>query len=163
MLGRLLLFFIITPLIEMALLVKLGEAIGFWPTLGIVLVTGILGSYLTRREGLSVWRRFNERLKEGGLPGDELADGVMILLAGALLITPGVLTDFVGLAGLLPFTRVPLRRALMKRLKKHYKNGSFGLRVHTFGGQPGPAPQEPVDEEPNWEGQARDLPHHARS
>lgn len=137
MLGRLLILFLVTPVVELALLIQLGEYIGFWPTIGIILLTGLTGSYLAKREGLSVWRRFNERMKIGELPGKELLDGVIILMAGALLITPGVLTDVVGFIGLIPFTRSILRKHVNRRIQKGIERGSLRLGFggfQSFGG-----------------------------
>ena len=131
MFGRLLALFLLTPILELALLIQLGDLIGFWPTVGIIVLTGVSGTYLAKREGLTVWKKFNERLREGGLPGKELIDGVIILVSAALLITPGVLTDFVGFIGLIPPTRAAIRRALEKRLQRAVRKGSVHI---SFGG-----------------------------
>ncbi|MEX0746965.1 MAG: FxsA family protein [Rhodothermales bacterium] len=131
MFGRLLALFLLTPILELALLIQLGDLIGFWPTVGIIVVTGVSGTYLAKREGLSVWKSFNARLRAGGLPGTELIDGVIILIAAALLITPGVLTDVAGFIGLFPPTRAAIRRALEKRLQRAIEKGSVHV---SFGG-----------------------------
>lgn len=159
MLARLLALFLIVPAIELALLIRLGDAIGFWPTVGIIVVTGVAGSFLARREGSSAWRRFNAQLASGGLPGKELLDGVIILCAGALLITPGVLTDVVGLLGLLPPTRALMRKAVRRRLDRAMARGS--LRFGTFGGAEWAAPEAPEDD-PSWEGRGAERPQHQR-
>lgn len=140
---RLFLLFVVVPMIELALLVRIGEVIGFWNTVLIIVATGLIGSALARREGLSVWRRFNERLATGGLPGKELVDGLIILVSGALLLTPGVLTDVVGLLGLLPPTRALIRRVLQQRFARRIEEGRASVRFGVFGGQPGfgPGPQ----------------------
>ena len=131
MLGRLLALFLITPVVELALLIQLGDVIGTLPTIGIIVVTGLTGSLLAKREGLSAWRRFNDRLQQGELPGKELLDGLIILVAGALLITPGVLTDIAGFAGLIPLSRHYLRRYLNARIQRAVERGSVRM---TFGG-----------------------------
>lgn len=113
--GRLLLFFTIVPVADLVLLVWLGQRIHFWPTVGLIVGTAVLGSYLAHREGLSVLARFRARLASGEMPGTELSDGLIILTSGALLLTPGVLTDLVGLLGLLPPSRRLIRRVLAKR------------------------------------------------
>lgn len=155
MLARLLLLFLVTPVVELALLIKLGDVIGFWPTVGIILVTGITGSYLAKREGLSVWQRFNRRLHEGGLPGKELLDGVIILMAGALLITPGVLTDVVGFLGLLPPTRALIRKAATRRIQKAMDRGTLTMSFGSFGSfNVAPDPDEPA----GWDGEPREVP-----
>lgn len=134
MLGRLILLFLLTPAVELGLLIQVDKLIGFWPTIGLIIVTGMAGSYLAKREGLSVWNRLNERLNGGGLPGKELLDGVIILVAGALLITPGVLTDVFGFIGLIPFTRAGVRKIVMKRIRKKMDDGSFQMQFGFFGG-----------------------------
>lgn len=158
MFARLLTLFLLTPVVELILLIRLGDVIGFWPTVGIILVTGFTGTYLARREGLSAWRRLQERLKVGGLPGKELIDGVIILIAGALLITPGVLTDVVGFLGLLPFTRARIRRYALARLTRAMEKGAF--RVHVGGFPPSTPPPPPAD---GWMGQGSDIPSHRRN
>jgi len=138
MLGRLILLFLLTPAVELGLLIQVDRLIGFWPTIGLIIATGVAGSYLARREGVSTWRRLNERLNEGGLPGKELTDGVIILVAGALLVTPGVLTDVVGFMGLLPPTRALIRKLIMNRIQKKMDEGELEFRFGFFGGGGGP-------------------------
>ncbi len=130
-LARILALFLIMPVVELALLVQVDKLIGFLPTIGIILFTGIVGGLLAKREGLAVWKRFNDQLNTGGLPGEELLDGVIILCAGALLITPGVVTDFVGFLGLIPPSRAFIRKFAMKRIKKAMSRGSIQM---SFGG-----------------------------
>lgn len=167
MLGRLLALFLITPVLELALLIRLGEWIGFWPTIGIIVATGMAGTFLARREGLSVWRRFNERLGAGGLPGRELLDGVIILIAGALLITPGVLSDVAGLVGLIPATRGLIRRYVNRRIQRAVERGSVhvsfagaDLGTVSRGDRDGSAPTAPDAEQDLWEGEPRETPRH---
>lgn len=170
MLGRLILLFLLTPAIELGLLIQVDRLIGFWPTIGLIVATGLAGSLLARREGLSTWRRLHERLRAGDLPGTELADGVIILVAGALLITPGVLTDAVGFLGLFPPTRALVRRALMRRFQRKMEQGSMQVQFGMFGG-PGPTaanwphgPEEQsssTESEETWDGRARQVPRHA--
>jgi len=117
MLPRLLFLFLAVPIVEMILLIEIGRRIGLLATLGIVVLTGIVGAMLARAEGLEVFRRIQNDLSEGRLPGDPLLDGVFVLAGGLLLLTPGLLTDLVGFAVLLPFTRVPIRRAVIRRLR----------------------------------------------
>lgn len=112
MLARLILLFTLVPFLELALLLWLGSKMGWLPTVALILVTGVLGASLARLQGLATWRRFQVALQAGRLPGRELAEGVMILVAGAVLLTPGILTDAVGFALLVP----RLRRALADRL-----------------------------------------------
>ncbi len=172
MLGRLILLFLLTPAVELALLIQVDQLIGFWATIALIIVTGIVGSHLARREGLSTWRRFNRRLQAGDLPGDELADGIIILVAGALLITPGILTDVIGFLGLLPFTRARLRSMLMRWFQRKVKQGTMQVQFGMFGGSSSPNPGGP-NTPPNssgrtrrsapngtWKGRAQDIPSH---
>lgn len=134
MLGRLILLFLLMPAVELGLLIQVDKLIGFWPTIGMIILTGIAGSYLARREGLSVWGRLNDRLNAGGLPGKELLDGVIILVAGALLVTPGVLTDVIGFLGLIPWTRAGIRKVVMNRIQKKVDSGGLQMQFGFFGG-----------------------------
>ena len=102
--------FIVVPLAELAVIIAVGDLIGLLPTLLLLLVVSAAGAWLSKREGLAAWRRFQLALAEGRVPTVEVADGAMILLAGALLLTPGVLTDVVGILLLLPPTRATARR-----------------------------------------------------
>jgi len=129
--GRLLLLFTIVPVVELVLLVWMGGRVGFWPTVGLIVVTAFAGAWLAKREGLSVWARFQRRLASGGLPGRELTDGLIILVSGALLLTPGVLTDVVGMLGLLPPSRAAIRAYLSGRMQRAVAGGT--AQVMTFG------------------------------
>lgn len=162
LLFRLLALFLLLPAVELALLIQVDKLIGFWPTIGLIVVTGVVGSFLARREGLSVWRQLTQRLEERGLPAQEVIDGVIILVAGALLITPGVLTDAVGFLGLLPFSRAVIRKIVIKRLTRAAERGSIsvvgfqsGFFAATSRGEPGRA------EAPRWQGTRQDLPGYA--
>ena len=118
LLGRIMLLFIAGLIAELALLVWLGGRIGFWPTAGLVVGTAVLGSALAQREGLSLLNLFRSRMASGEMPGAELTDGLIILVSGALLVVPGVLTDVVGLFGLLPPSRALIRQALARRFQR---------------------------------------------
>lgn len=160
-LARLLALFLIMPIVELALLLQVGDMIGFWPTLAIIIFTGVLGGYLAKREGLAVWGRFNERMRSGGLPGRELLDGIIILCAGALLITPGVLTDLAGLLGLIPFTRAIIRKQVMRRVERAVERGTMEVGFGGFG-MGSAAPFEPKEEpSPHWGGAPQPTPRHA--
>ena len=102
--------FIVVPLAELAVIIAVGDLIGLLPTLLLLLLVSAAGAWLSKREGLAAWRRFQLALAEGRVPTVEVADGAMILLAGALLLTPGFLTDVVGILLLLPPTRATARR-----------------------------------------------------
>jgi UPF0716 protein FxsA len=111
----LVLAFILVPIAELAVILTVGDAIGLVPTLLLLLGISVTGAWLSKREGLAAWRRFQLALAEGRVPTVEVADGAMILLAGALLLTPGFLSDVVGVLLLLPPTRAMIRR-LVPRL-----------------------------------------------
>jgi UPF0716 protein FxsA len=102
--------FILVPLAELAVLIAVGDWIGLVPTLILLLVVSVAGAWLAKREGLAAWARFQRAMAEGRMPTVEVADGAMILLAGALLLTPGFLTDVAGVLLLLPPTRAMARR-----------------------------------------------------
>lgn len=117
---RLLILFIVVPLTELWLLEYLssGSTWNFLATIALVIGTGVLGAWLAKRQGLQVWRRIYEQISQGHAPAAELLDGVMILLAGAVLITPGLLTDIVGLLLLVPRIRLHVGRWLVAWFKK---------------------------------------------
>jgi UPF0716 protein FxsA len=114
----LLLLFILVPAIELALLLEVGSHLGTLPTLGLIAVTGVVGASLARRQGLAVLGRAQDQMARGDLPAGSLADGVMILVAGALLITPGILTDAFGFLLLVPVFREAVKTVAMNRLRK---------------------------------------------
>ncbi|MEO0559085.1 MAG: FxsA family protein [Bacteroidota bacterium] len=137
MFGRLFALFVIVPVLDLVVLVWAGERIGFWPTVGLILLTALVGSWLSKREGLAAWQAVQRKLATGGLPGPELIDGLLILVSGALLLTPGFLTDIAGLMGLIPVTRALARRVLSTRFKRAVESG----QVRVVGGAPfGQAP-----------------------
>ena len=157
MLGRLLVLFLVVPVAETLLLVTVGERLGFGPTLGLVVLSALLGSVLARREGVAAWRRVQERLARGGMPGPELVDGLIVLVSATLLVTPGFLTDAAGLLGLFPPTRALARRRLVRAFERRVASGA--IRVSTpfggpsggpfagpFGRPPGRPPEPPVED-----------------
>ena len=108
----LVLLFIVVPIAELYVIIQVGEAIGVWPTLLLLLLDAIVGSWLLKHEGRAAWRRFNEALAERRIPAKEVADGFLVILGGALLIAPGFITDIFGILFLLPPTRAVARRIL---------------------------------------------------
>lgn len=129
--GRLFVLFVLVPVIELALLIQIGRAVGLLPTVGLVLLTGAAGAWLARAEGLRVFFSFQNELQTGQLPGQAVFDGLCVLVGGALLLTPGVLTDLVGFALLLPPTRRWIQRRMRRSLERRMQDGS--VRVVTFG------------------------------
>jgi len=112
MFVRLLLLFTLVPLLELFLLIKVGELIGIWATVILVIGTGALGAFLTRLEGLRVLRQVQADFRGGRVPTDRLLDGLLIILAGAVLLTPGLITDAVGFFLLIPPGRRLVREAV---------------------------------------------------
>src|SRR3954471_24560147 len=111
----LVLIFIVVPIAELALLIQVGQAIGVWWTIGLLIVDAMLGSWALRSQGRLAWRRFNAALSEARVPHREVVDGVLVIFGGVLLLTPGFITDIFGLLFLFPPTRVLLRRLLVRR------------------------------------------------
>jgi len=134
----LILLFIVVPVAELYVIIKVGELIGVWPTLILLLADALLGSWLLKHEGRGAWRRFNQALAERRFPGREVADGALIIVGGTLLLTPGFLTDIVGVFLLLPPTR-----AIARRLLKRLAIGRF-MVVEMPGGARGPSGPPPA-------------------
>src|SRR5690349_564732 len=143
----LIVLFIVVPIAELYVIVQVGEAIGIVPTLVLLLADALLGSLLLKHQGRGAWRRFNEALAARRFPGREVADGALIVVGGTLLLTPGFLTDVLGL-----FLLVPPTRAIARRLLKRLTIGRFavigiggggpfgtpaGTRPRPGGGEPG--------------------------
>lgn len=118
---RLLAAFIVIPLVELYLLLQVADATSVGATFLIVIGTGILGSWLARREGAMAWFRFQEALAQGRAPSKEIQDGLMIVFAAALLLTPGLLTDAVGFTLLIPPGRAFIRRYVLSRFMRGFK------------------------------------------
>ena len=112
------LLFFAVPLVEIYLLIQVGQVIGALPTILLVIATSVLGAYLLKQQGLAALTRFQNNLRQGQLPADELKEGIFIVLGGILLMTPGFFTDFLGLFCLLPPTRKLLMKLFAKRLQR---------------------------------------------
>ncbi len=126
MLGRLIILLTVVPLVELTLLLEIADRIEWGPTVGLVLGTGVLGAYLARREGVKVVQRIQRDMEAGIAPTSAVVDGALILVAGVVLVTPGILTDCFGFALLVP----PIRALLKKRLTSWF-------RAHVVTIQPG--------------------------
>lgn len=124
---RLLLLFTLLPIIELYLLIRVGSVIGAGSTILIVLGTGVLGAWLARREGLRALNRVQAELNAGRLPAEAMVDGLLILIAGLVLLTPGFLTDAMGFTLLAPPTRAIIRRVLMDAFRKAAAQGGAGI------------------------------------
>ena len=110
--------FIAVPLAELYLILKVGDVIGWWQTILLLALDSVLGSALLRTQGRAVWRRFNETMAAGRVPHKELQHGVAVIFGGAFLITPGFLTDVIGLLLLLPPTRAVILRLVTRTLTR---------------------------------------------
>ncbi len=131
--GKLLLLFIVVPAVELALLIEVGSRIGTIPTLGLIVITGVVGAYLARLEGFAVLRHMQEEVNRGQLPAGAVVDGAMILVAGALLMTPGILTDALGFLLLVPAFRGLVKSWLAKRIKNSIEAGELRVQVSGLG------------------------------
>src|SRR5215208_2456101 len=120
--------FILVPIAELAVIIQVGQAIGVWWTIVILIADSILGSLLMRTQGRASWRRFNETLGAGRVPAREVADGVLVIFGGALLLTPGFLSDIVGLLFLLPPTRALIRRVFLRQAMKRITVSMTGMQ-----------------------------------
>ena len=128
MLPLLVVLFITVPILELFVILQIGDLIGVWWTVLLLIADSILGSVLMRSQGRAAWRRFNETLQAGRPPAREVLDGVLIVFGGALLLTPGFVTDVVGLTFLLPPTRAVLRRLLVRRFAGRMVASAAGTR-----------------------------------
>jgi UPF0716 protein FxsA len=154
----LVILFIVVPVLELYVIIQVGQLIGVVPTLVLLLADALLGSWLLKHEGRGAWRRFNQALAERRFPGKEVADGVLIVIGGTLLLTPGFLTDVFGLFLLLPPTR-----AIARRLLKRITIGRFAVVGVGSGGpgpfgRPSPAGGRPRPRDYDLEGTAEEVP-----
>jgi UPF0716 protein FxsA len=115
MVGVLVVLFVLVPLAELYVIIQVGQAFGALNTIGLLILVSAVGAWLVKREGLGVWRRFQRQVEAGVVPAREIADGVMVLFAGALLMTPGFLSDMAGIALLLPPVRAAVRAGVARR------------------------------------------------
>src|SRR3954452_10532673 len=137
----LVLIFIVVPLAELYVIIQVGDLIGLGPTLVLLLLDAILGSMLLRHQGRAAWIRFNRALAEGRLPHKEVFDGVLVIMGGALLLTPGFLTDIVGLVLLIPPTRAIVRGISARIVRRRM---AVGATFWTMGRAQRPPRQRPV-------------------
>ena len=121
--------FLVVPIVELAVIIQVGQAIGALETIVLLIAVSVVGSWLVKREGGGVLRRISAAVNAGRVPGRELADGALIILAGALLITPGFLSDILGIALLLPPVRAAVRPVLLGALARR----AIGVRTTRYG------------------------------
>jgi UPF0716 protein FxsA len=121
--------FIVVPIAELFVIIQVGEAIGVLPTIALLIADSVLGSVLMRSQGRAAWRRFNAALAEGRVPHREVVDGVLVIFGGALLLTPGFLTDILGLVLLVPPTRALVRRVFLRTAMRRIAVSMAGAQV----------------------------------
>ena len=124
--ALLVVLFIVVPIVELYVIIQVGQWIGVWPTLALLLADALLGSLLLRHQGRGAWRRFNQAIAERRFPGREVADGLMIAVGGTLLLTPGFITDVFGFLLLIPPTRAIARRLLRSFAARRFVVASVG-------------------------------------
>ena len=129
--------FIVVPIAELAILIQIGELIGIWWTIALLVVDAVLGSLLARSQGRAAWRRFNVALQAGRPPAGEVLDGVLVIFGGALLLTPGFISDVLGLLLLLPPTRAIVRAILVRRFADRMIASATRRAPVGFGPPPG--------------------------
>jgi UPF0716 protein FxsA len=122
----LVLLFVVVPILELFVIIQVGEAIGVLPTIALLIIDSILGSVLMRSQGRLAWRRFNAALSEGRIPHREVLDGALVIFGGALLLTPGFISDVLGIILLLPPTRALARALVARRLLPRIVISRFG-------------------------------------
>lgn len=134
------LLFIVAPIAELYTIIRVGASIGVLNTFALMVLMGFIGSWLVKREGMRAWVRFNQSVAAGQVPAKEMVDGVLILGAGALLLTPGFLSDVFGILMLFPPSRAVLRTYLLRRAK----TGNLVMRSTFMGGNPGAGRHGPI-------------------
>ena len=138
---------LVVPVAEIYVIIQVGQVIGGWPTVALLLVESALGAWLIKREGRRAWRALQSSFETGKMPGKELADAALVLVGGTLLLTPGFLTDIFGFFFVLPFTRPLARRAMTAFFGRRVATQFSGPGLGTFIPGPGtPGPQRPTDD-----------------
>lgn len=133
MFFRLLVLFTVIPVVELYLLIRLGTVIGAFATITLVIGTGVLGAALSRMQGFAVLQNIRMRTNRGEFPAAEMIDGLCILIAGVVLLTPGILTDILGFLLLLPPTRAVLKRYIGDYLRRSMAQGTVHFSSATYG------------------------------
>lgn len=149
----LVILFIVVPIAELYVIIQVGQAIGVWPTLALLVADALLGSFLLKHQGRGAWQRFNQALAERRFPGKEVVDGLLIVIGGTLLLAPGFLTDIVGLLLLIPPTR-----AIVRKLLRRFTIGRFVVvGMPGGGGSPG-GPSDAPTRDYDFEASAEEVP-----
>lgn len=146
--GKLFLLFTFLPLLDLWVLLQLGRALGFWATVALVVATGTTGAWLAKAEGLRVVREWQRALAEGRMPDEGVLSGALVLAGGLLLVTPGVITDALGLLLLVPPTRRLVAAGLRRWLGRQIAAGRIQVVSRGGFGPPRPGVDEPIDVTP---------------
>ena len=163
--------FVVVPIVELYVIIQIGQAIGVLPTIALLILDSVVGAALMRAQGRSAWRRFNHALAEGRMPAREVMDGALVIFGGALLLTPGFLSDILGLILLLPPTRAIVRTMLVRRFAGRVVAGAASGaqarmgRMFTFEAGRGAGRRRPAsatDDEDVVEGTASEVPPQRR-
>lgn len=145
----LILLFLMLPIAELYVIVELSGWIGIWPTLALLVIDSLLGAFIVRAQGRAAWLRFNETLRSGRVPAKETYDGIAIILGGALLLTPGFITDLFGFFLLVPGTRALLSRFGISIARRYGPARSILFAYERFPGRgPSPGPNPPPTGDP---------------
>ena len=127
MFFKLFLIFAVIPLIELGILIKIGTVIGTLNTITLVILTAAIGAYMVRMEGIGVMSRIQQNMQAGQLPAEELINGAMVLVAGALLLTPGVFTDLIGFLMVIPVSRNVIKKLIKQYIGKKISSGDIHI------------------------------------
>ncbi|WP_285765641.1 FxsA family protein [Peribacillus sp. SI8-4] len=125
-----LLFIIAMPVVEIIVLLLSGKVIGFWPTLFLIIGTGLIGAYLAKKQGMETWRKAQEQIRYGMMPGNEIIDGICIFIGAALLLSPGLISDIAGLILVFPPTRNLLKPIVIRFLMNRMNKGKVTIIRH---------------------------------
>ncbi|USK79041.1 FxsA family protein [Peribacillus frigoritolerans] len=125
-----LMFIIAMPVVEIIVLLLSGNLIGFWPTLFLIVATGLIGAYLAKRQGMETWKKAQEQIRYGMMPGNEIIDGICIFIGAALLLSPGLISDIMGLILVFPLTRNLLKPIVIRFIMNRMNKGKVTIIRH---------------------------------
>ncbi|CAH0211657.1 MULTISPECIES: FxsA family protein [Peribacillus] len=125
-----LMFIIAMPVVEIIVLLLSGNLIGFWPTLFLIVATGLIGAYLAKRQGMETWKKAQEQIRYGMMPGNEIIDGICIFIGAALLLSPGLISDILGLILVFPPTRNLLKPIVIRFIMNRMNKGKVTIIQH---------------------------------
>lgn len=125
-----LMFIIAMPVVEIIVLLLSGHLIGFWPTLFLIAATGLIGAYLAKRQGMETWKKAQEQIRYGMMPGNEIIDGICIFIGAALLLSPGLISDIMGLILVFPPTRNLLKPIVIRFIMNRMNKGKVTIIRH---------------------------------